>query len=152
MKKKARKGKRVQGIILIVPILLVFCILGGVVFSIANKISNEMSASAVTNLGESLNLIQGTVEVILDKEAEFQKLMAGEIAVMDNPEEFIRSYSRNGSMVMVSMVRAGETEGFSNTGESFSAKDLDFSSGRTVEGLPVSGSYLNRLGTWAYTM
>ncbi len=152
MKKKARKGKRVQGIILIVPILLVFCILGGVVFSIANKISNEMSASAVTNLGESLNLIQGTVEVILNKEAEFQKLMAGEIAVMDNPEEFIRSYSRNGSMVMVSMVRAGETEGFSNTGESFSAKDLDFSSGRTVEGLPVSGSYLNRLGTWAYTM
>ena len=134
MKKKARKGKRVQGIILIVPILLVFCILGGVVFSIANKISNEMSASAVTNLGESLNLIQGTVEVILNKEAEFQKLMAGEIAVMDNPEEFIRSYSRNGSMVMVSMVRAGETEGFSNTGESCSAKYKDFYYSRTVEG------------------
>ncbi len=152
MEKRQAKEKKVQGISSIIPIILVFCILGGVVYSIAGKISSEMSQSAVNNLGESLNLIQSTVEVILQKEAEFQKMMAEELAVMDRPEEFIRSYSRNGTIIKVSMVKTGEKEGFSNTGESFSAEGLDFSSGRTVDGMPVSGSYLNSLGTWAYTM
>ncbi len=143
---------RVQGVSFIILIVLVFCILGGVVFSIARKISVEMSESAVSNLAESLDLIQGTVEVILSKEAEFQKLMAEEIADMDDPERSIQSYSREGTIIMISMIPAGKKEGFSNTGGIFTAEELDFSSGRTVDGLPVSGSYLNHLGTWAYTM
>ncbi len=152
MNKSKKKGRKFQGVSFIILVMIVFCILGGVVFSIARRISAEMSESAVNNLGESLNLIQGTVEVILKKEAEFQKLMAEEIAIMDEPEEFIHSYNRDGTIIMLSMVWAGETEGFSNTGESFSAEELDFSLGRTVDGLPVSESYLNSLGTWAYTM
>ena len=111
MKKKSEKSGRRRGIPLIVSIVLVFCILGTVVYSVAQKISEEMSESAITNLNESLNLIKGMVEAIYGKEAEFQKLIAEEIASIDDPEEFIRSYNKNNTMVKLSLIMAGETEG-----------------------------------------
>lgn len=151
MKKEKRDGTG-KRITLIVPIVLIFCILGTFVFYVAEKISKEMSAAAVDNLTESLDLIRGTIEAILEKEAEFQKLIATEIGMMEDPEEFIRSYNRNETMVKLSLVPAGETEGISNTGEILHVEDLDFSAGKTVEGLPVSESYLNHMGAWAYTM
>ena len=117
-----------------------------------HAISREMASSAIQNLSESLDLMKGTIEAVLIKEAEFQKLMAQEIATIKDPEEFIRSYEKNQTMVKISMIPAGETVGVSNTGESFSEEELDFSSGGSVEGLPVSQSYLNYMGTWAYSM
>ncbi len=48
------------------------------------------------------------------------------------------------------MIRSGETEGVSSTGEVFTEEELDFSAGGTIDGLPVSQSYLNYMGTWAY--
>ena len=152
MKKKSEKSGRRRGIPLIVSIVLVFCILGTVVYSVAQKISEEMSESAITNLNESLNLIKGMVEAIYGKEAEFQKLIAQEIASIDDPEEFIRSYNKNNTMVKLSLIAAGETEGVSNTGSVFTEKELDFSAGKTIDGLEISESYLNSMGTWAYTM
>ena len=71
---------------------------------------------------------------------------------MEDPEEFIRSYNRNNTMVKISFVSSGKTEGISNTGETFSPENLDFSSGKSVEGLMMSQSYLNSMGTWAYTI
>ena len=152
MKKKSEKSGRRRGIPLIVSIVLVFCILGTVVYSVAQKISEEMSESAITNLNESLNLIKGMVEAIYGKEAEFQKLIAQEIASIDDPEEFIRSYNKNNTMVKLSLIAAGETEGVSNTGSVFTEKELDFSARKTIDGLEISESYLNSMGTWAYTM
>ncbi|RKI42748.1 response regulator [bacterium D16-51] len=153
MKKNQNRRKGTdKGIPLFLSIILVFCILAVVVFSVARKISAEMSASAIQNLSESLDLIEGTIEAILTKEAEFQKLVAEEIATIDDPEEFIRTYNKNQTMVKISMILSGETEGFSNTGEIFTERELDFSSGGTVEDLPVSQSYVNYMGTWAYTM
>lgn len=137
---------------LIVSFLLIFCILGAVVYSVARGISEEMSLSAIHNLDESLDLIGNTIETILGKEAEFQVLLAQEMADSKNPEDFIRSYERNSTMVKISIIRAGETEGLSNTGEMFSEETLDFSAGKTVAGLPLSSSYVNDMGTWAYTM
>ena len=145
MKKKERNY-------IIIPILLVFCILAGFVFSVAKSISEEMSESAILNLGESLNLIKGTVETLYKREAEYQKLIAEEIAVMDEPEKFILSYHRDKTIVKISWVPKGKTEGVSNNGEKFSPKELDFSGGYAIEGLPVSTSYINDIGTWAYTM
>lgn len=141
-----------RGVLLIVPIILFFSILGAVVFVVAGNISTEMSASAVENLSENLDLIRGTIEVILKREAEFQKLLAQEIAVIQEPYEFIRSYNRNDTMVKISMVPVGETRGISNTGDAFTADELDFSSGKTIGDLAISQSYLNTMGTWAYTM
>ncbi len=137
---------------MIVPFLLVFCILGIVVYSVAQRISEEMSLSAINNLDESLDLIGNTIETILGKEAEFQVLIAQEMADSKEPEEFVLSYERNSTMVKLSLIRAGETEGISNTGEVFTEKELDFSAGKTVDGLPLSSSYINDMGTWAYTM
>ena len=139
-------------IALLLPVLLTFFILGGVVYGISGKILREMSESAVTNLSESLDLIEGTIEAILNKEAEFQKMIARELAVLDDPETFIRTYNRNRTMVRLSLVPEGESQGVSNVGEVFSPEELDFSAGKTVGGLPVSKSYVNSMGTWAYTI
>ncbi len=149
MKRKRIRSPRST---LFLSIILVFCILGAIVFSVAKKISAEMSMSAIHNLNASLDLIKNTIESILVKETEFQMLIAQEIASSGDPYEFIRSYESNRTMVKMSIILSGETEGISSTGEIFSEEDLDFSFGKTVNELPLSQSYLNNMGTWAYTM
>ena len=72
MKGKQGKRKIDKGLSLLFSIILVFSILGVVVFSVSRKISVEMSQSAVQNLSESLDLIKCTIEAILNIEAEFQ--------------------------------------------------------------------------------
>lgn len=151
--KKNEKGSRTdRGVPLIFSIIVVFCILGTVVFSVSQRISAEMSSSAINNLSESLELVKGTIEAILIKEAEFQKLIAQEATMIEEPERFIRSYKKNRTMVKVSLILSEKEEGISNTGDVFTEEGLDFSTEKTVEGLPISQSYLNDMGTWAYTI
>jgi len=152
MKKKHNRKRMDKGFSLLLSIILVFCIFGAIIFSVARKISTEMSASAIQNLSESLDLIKSTIEAILTKEAEFQKLMAQEIAMAKNPEEYVLTFQKNQTMVKISIILSGEEDGISNTGETFSEDGLDFSTGRTVDGLEVSQSYVNYMGTWAYSM
>ncbi|MCM1118430.1 MAG: ATP-binding protein [bacterium] len=151
MKRKSYKRAADKGVSLLLSILLVFGILGVVVFSVSQKISKEMSESAIQNLDESLDLIKSTIESILSKEAEFQKLIAQEIALRQEPEEYIASYQKNQTMVKISYIREGETVGISSTGDAFSEEGLDFSGGM-IEGLAVSHSYINYMGTWAYSL
>ncbi len=153
MEKREKRSEIRRKIILILPFILVFSILGGVVFSVSRKISIEMSEAAIDNLSESLGLISNTLETILSKEAEFQKLIAQELVESEDPEKFILSYERNSTMVKISLIQSGETEGVSNTGEAFSEEELDFSAGNKVDDdLLLSQSYINDMGTWAYTM
>ena len=72
MKKQQNKDRKDKGVPLLLSIILIFGILGAVVFSVANKISAEMSLSAIQNLSESLNMMKCTIEAILNNEAEFQ--------------------------------------------------------------------------------
>ncbi|WP_331491084.1 response regulator [Schaedlerella arabinosiphila] len=118
----------------------------------AQKISAEMSSSAIQNLSESLELMKGTIDAILLKEAEFQKLIADEIAEIGDPEQFIRTYNKNKTMVKMSLILSGKEEGISNTGETFTEEELDFSANWTIDGIPISKSYVNYMGTWAYTI
>ncbi|MDE6386260.1 MAG: response regulator [Lachnospiraceae bacterium] len=152
MGKKKVIRKKNKGVSLFFSIILVFGILGIIVFSVSHKISKEMSASAVQNLSESLDLIKSTIEAILNKEAEYQKLMAQQIAASENPEEHITYYAGSETMVKISLIPTGETEGVSSTGEAFTEEDLDFTAGGTIDGVQVSKSYVNYMGTWAYTM
>ena len=151
--KEKRKGSRTnQGISLLLSIIIVFCILGAFVFAVSRKISREMSESAVQNLNESLDLIKSTIEAILKKEAEFQKLMAQEAAAAKDPREYVLSIEDSQTMARISLISSGEKEGISHKGEVFTEEGLDFSAGGTVDGLPISQSYLNHMGTWAYTI
>lgn len=152
MKKKPIGSGKVKEMPLFLPIVLVFCILGGVVASVSHEVSKKMSDSAIQNLSESLDLIQCTIEAVLKNEAEFQRVIAHELAIAEDPEEYIQTYEGNPAMVKLSLIRAGESVGISNTGESFSAEELNFSFGGTVDGMPVSQSYLNFMGTWAYSI
>ncbi len=152
MKDNQNRRKIDKGVTLFLSIILVFSILGAVVFSVSRKISFEMSASAVQNLNETLDLIKCTIEAILNKEAEFQQLMAQEIAVAEDPESRIRSYNGSQSMAKVSLILKGNTEGISSTGEIFTEEELDFSAGGMVNDVEISQSYLNYMGTWAYSM
>lgn len=152
VKKRHKKIRSRNSPGLILSILLTFCILGTIVYFVARRISSEMSQSAISNLSESLELVRGTIEAILEKEAEFQKLIAQEISLMEEPEQFIRTYGGNRTMVKISYIGQGKKSGISNNGEEFSAEGLDFSAGKEVSGLPVSTSYLNDMGAWAYTI
>ena len=152
MKEKKDQNRAKNGRTLILSMILVFGILAAVVFSLSRSISTEMLESAISNLSESLKLLKGTIEVILKKESEFQKLIAQELAVAEDPDFLIRTYSTNNTMVKLSLIHEGETEGISNTGNAFTAEGLEFPEGKTVEGLPVSKSYVNDMGTWAYTI
>lgn len=151
MKKRQRGGTH-KKYTMIVPFILLFCLLGTVVFFVSRKIETEMSAAAIDNLSVSLDLMSNTIETILKREGEFQKLIAQEIADFDEPEKFILSYSRNDTMVKMSLILSGEKTGISDTGEPFTEKGLDFSDGKTVGDMPLSQSYVNSMGTWAYTL
>ena len=52
----------------------------------------------------------------------------------------------------MAFIAAGKTEGVSNTEGTFSVGELDFSAGHTVNSMPVSQSYVNYMGAWAYTV
>ena len=149
MKEKSTKR---QGLSLLLSIIMVFCVFGAIVFAVSHQITKEMSDSAIQNLSESLDLIQCTIEAILRNEAEFQKLIAQELARAGDPEAYIRTYEKNQTMAKLSLIPSGQTEGVSNTGERFTEEGLDFSAGGMVAGMPVSRSYLNYMGTWSYTM
>ena len=152
MKEESVKRERHRGIPLLVSIILVFIILGTIVYTVAKKTAAEMSNAAIQNLNESLDLIQCTIETILRNQTEFQALIAGEIGAAEDPEEYIRTYQKNRTMVKASFIASGEAEGISNTGETFSEEGLDFSAGGVVNNMPVSQSYVNYMGAWAYTV
>lgn len=152
MKEKKNKINSDKKITLLLSIIFVFCIFGYVVFSVSQRISSEMSDAAVLNLNENLDLIKCTIESIWKKEAEFQKLMAHEIVKMEDLEEYVSSYEKNQSMVKLSFISLGETKGVSSTGEVFSEEGLNFTSSEMLNGLEISDSYINYMGTWAYTI
>lgn len=149
MKKRPKRNRKGS---LLISIILVFCILGAVVFSVARKTSAEMSSSAINNLSDSLGLVKGTIEAILVKEAQFQKLIAQEIAISKDPYEFIQFYDENQTIAKISLILEGETKGISSSGKAFSEDALDFSTGKKIGDLSLTQSYLNDMGTWAYTM
>ncbi len=150
MRKQRDESKKDRGISLLVSIILVFLIFGVIIFSVSRKMTKEMATSATQNLNESLDLIKCTIEAILNKEAEYQRLMAQGIAVMEEPEKYVRYFKKSETMVKLALIRTGEKEGVASTGEVFTEEELDFSAGGTIDGLPVSQSYLNYMGTWAY--
>ena len=56
MKDKPRKDEKNRGLPLLFSILLIFCVLGMVVLTVAQRLSQEMTDSAIQNLSE-LSLI-----------------------------------------------------------------------------------------------
>ena len=152
MKETSNKRRKLGGFSLLFSIILIFSIFGAIVYSVSQKISREMSTAAIQNLSESLDLIQCTIEAILRNEAEFQALIAQEIARAEDPEAYIRTYEKNQTVAKMSLILSGREEGVSNTGERFTEEGLDFSAGGTVNGMQVSQSYLNYMGTWSYTI
>ena len=152
MNERPNSQKTQRGFSLLFSIILIFSIFGATIFAVSRRMANEMSESAIQNLSESLDLIQSTIEAILRSQADFQLLIAQEVAQAENPETYIRTYKRNQTKAKLSLIVSGETEGVSNTGDRFTEAELDFSAGGAVMGLAVSQSYVNYMGTWAYTM
>ncbi|MEC4175542.1 ATP-binding protein [Adlercreutzia sp. R7] len=136
----------------IVAFVLIFALMGTSVYAVAKRTYDDMSDAAIRNLNENLNLMQNTVEAIMRSEAEFQQLIADEIGQAPDPLTYVLNLRNNETTSKMSVVLNGQAEGLSNNGEPFNPADLDFSAGGTVLGLPISQSYVNDRGTWAYTV
>ncbi len=137
---------------LVASVALIFGLLGAMVYLVSRNVSAQMARSAIDNLNGSLDLIKGTAQALMEEEAEFQKLIARELSSIEDREGFIQTYDNNKTVSKISIILAGKDVGVSNTGEAFSEEGLDFSTGNLVNGLPVSASYVNHMGTWAYTL
>ncbi|MCM1263996.1 MAG: ATP-binding protein [Butyrivibrio sp.] len=149
---KERRTKIHKNFILIAPFIIVFCILGAVVLVAARRISVEMSEAAISNLSENLDLISNTIDTLVNQQVNIQKMIAEELADEKDPYSIVRAYGVNNTIVKLSILLAGEKEGISNTGEPFTEDSLDFSAGKLADNLPLSESYVNSMGTWAYTI
>ena len=136
----------------IVAVVLIFALMGASIYGVAKKTYDDMSDAAIQNLNENLNLMRNTVEAIMRSEAEFQQLVAEEIAAAPDPSSYVLNLRNNDTTSKLSVVLAGEEAGVSNDGEPFFPEQLDFSAGGAIAGLPVSQSYVNDAGTWAYTI
>ena len=136
----------------VIVVLAIFVAMGASIYGVARQTYDDMSEAAIQNLNENLNLIENTVEAIMRSEAEFQELIAEEIAAAPDPEAYILNLRNNDTTAKVSVVLEGQSVGISNDGAPFSPADVDFAAGGTVMGLPISQSYVNHLGTWAYTI
>lgn len=136
----------------IVAILLIFAVVVASIAAVAKRTYDDMSASAIANLNENLGLIENTVEAIMGDEARFQQLIAEGAATSPDLNAYVQGLKSDGSIAKFSVILSGQRSGISNDGRPFDPTELDFTDGGTVEGLPVSQSYVNHLGTWAYTI
>ncbi len=147
-----RKAKNYIGKVLIFAIVLVFAIFGITVFLIAQKTTREMSNSAINNLSESLDLMKGTVEMLLKSQQEFQEFLATELSDEEDLEKSIQNYDITENITNISVIVEGRSVGVSCNGDEFCADDLDFSTENITEEVEISKAYLNHMGAWAYTI
>ena len=92
------------------------------------------------------------MEAIQDSEAQFQRLLATELAAAGDPAAAVERLGKSDAAALISVVPEGADVGVSNDGAPFDPASLDFSGGGAIEGLPVSQAYVNAEGSWAYTV
>lgn len=149
---KQKSQEKRRSVRLVLVIILIFALMGTSIWAISKKTYDDMSDAAISSLNENLNLMKSTVEAIFRSEADFQRLTAEELAEESDPLTAI-THIRGGDLAScISLVPVGASEGVSNNGEPFDPATLDFSDGESVYGLSLSSSYVNTMGTWAYTM
>lgn len=126
--------------------------MGVAIWGISKKTYDDMSEAAISSLNENLTLMKSTIEAIFRSEADFQRVTAKELAETDDPIATVAHMPNGETASCVSYVPANASEGISNNGEPFNPARLDFSSNENILGLAVSQSYVNTMGTWAYTV
>ena len=92
----------------IVAVVLIFALMGASIYGVAKKTYDDMSDAAIQNLNENLNLMRNTVEAIMRSEAEFQQLVAEEIAAAPDPSSYVLNLRNNDTTSKLSVVLAGE--------------------------------------------
>ena len=133
-------------------IVLIFAVMGASIWAVSKKTSDDMADAAILNLNENLNLMESTVEAIQDSEAQFQRLLATELAAAGDPAAAVERLGKSDAAALISVVPQGADVGVSNDGAPFDPASLDFSGGGAIGGLPVSQAYVNAEGSWAYTV
>ena len=133
-------------------IVLIFAVMGASIWAVSKKTSDDMADAAILNLNENLNLMESTMEAIQDSEAQFQRLLATELAAAGDPAAAVERLGKSDAAALISVVPQGADVGVSNDGAPFDPASLDFSGGGAIGGLPVSQAYVNAEGSWAYTV
>lgn len=145
---KERRGFYVRALV----VVLIFALMGASIWAISKRTYDDMSEAAISSLNENLNLMKSTVEAIFQSEADFQMVTAEELAEAADPLVAVTRIPSGETATLVSFVPEGALEGASNDGKPFDPSKLDFEGGGSVSGLDLSQSYVNSMGSWAYTM
>lgn len=149
--KNSNQEKR-RSLRLALIIVLIFSLMGAAIWSISKKTYDDMSDAAISSLNENLTLMKSTIEAIFQSEASFQLVIAEELAEESDPAAVVARMHGGDMASLISLVPTGSSEGISNNGKPFDPSQLDFTDGGNIEGLALSRSYVNGMGTWAYTM
>ena len=115
-------------------IVLIFAVMGASIWAVSKKTSDDMADAAILNLNENLNLMESTVEAIQDSEAQFQRLLATELAAAGDPAAAVERLGKSDAAALISVVPQGADVGVSNDGAPFEPASLDFSGGGAIGG------------------
>ena len=97
-------------------IVLIFAVMGASIWAVSKKTSDDMADAAILNLNENLNLVESTVEAIQDSEAQFQRLLATELAAAGDPAAAVERLGKSDAAALISVVPEGADVGVSNDG------------------------------------
>lgn len=97
-------------------IVLIFAVMGASIWAVSKKTSDDMADAAILNLNENLNLMESTVEAIQDSEAQFQRLLATELAAAGDPAAAVERLGKSDAAALISVVPQGADVGVSNDG------------------------------------
>lgn len=90
-------------------IVLIFAVMGASIWAVSKKTSDDMADAAILNLNENLNLVESTVEAIQDSEAQFQRLLATELAAAGDPAAAVERLGKSDAAALISVVPEGPT-------------------------------------------
>ncbi|MFR7404023.1 MAG: hypothetical protein ACLUW6_05205 [Coriobacteriaceae bacterium] len=88
-------------------IVLIFAVMGASIWAVSKKTSDDMADAAILNLNENLNLVESTVEAIQDSEAQFQRLLATELAAAGDPAAAVERLGKSDAAALISVVPGG---------------------------------------------
>ncbi len=114
------------------------------------KADDDICAAAVSNLSGNMSVLSITADRMMCREAENLQTIASYAAAKDDPGIWIGDYCTTDGLTAVDLVMSETSKEYG--GLSVPVKSLDFTDGRTLNGVSISKSYRREDGQWCYAL